>query len=202
VIAVWADTERLTRLDLETGKAIGRLDRPSGGVQGIAVSPDGGSVLVTGEDKVARVFSTASGKQVQSFEPVGGRFMPITAAFGPDGQRVYSTGISDGVGRFTIGGKSPEAVYTLGTEPAGTSSWRKAVTRPATATCVAVACDEVTIAVGGSVGQGWVFAAGTGKLLQDFRLPSPVRAVAFSASGRVLAVALDDGSLRLIPLKG
>jgi hypothetical protein len=65
-----------------------------------------------------------------------------------------------------------------------------------------VSADETAVAVGTRAGGVHVFAAGSGKPTHDFRLARSVVALAFSTHGRVLAAALDDGSVYLIPLKG
>ncbi len=194
-VAAFTDPdERLARVDLATGRLLGRLEHRSLGVAGLAVSPDGASCLVTSEDETVWVYSLATGKLLRAFDPEEDGLAPPAAVFGPEGRHVYLTG-PGGASRHALAGGPREVGYTLPAE--GRSKWR-----PPVATCLAVSADEAAVAVGGSRGEVWVFAAGTGKLLQEVKLSGRIRALAFSTSGRVLAVAEDDGrAVCLVPLK-
>ena len=202
VVAVFADPdERLGRVDLDSGRITGTLDSPSGKVAALAVSPDGRTCLLAGGE-VLRVVEIASGKETGTFTEMKGAGVP-GGIFGPNGQRVYLIGVGVGVGRYVPGNTLPEVRYELPDEvlpPSAFNPWRPRP-RHARPTCVAAAADEGAVAIGTRAGGVHVFAAATGKATQEYLFATPVRALAFSTHGRVLAVALDDGSVLLVPLR-
>ena len=67
VVAFNSD-DRLTRINLETGKSLLHLDHPSEGVVSISISPDGGSCLAIGPENLIRVLSLSTGKLSQAFD--------------------------------------------------------------------------------------------------------------------------------------
>lgn len=196
VVAFTNADERLAVLNIGTGAEVGRLEHRSVGVMSIAVSADGSTAAVIGADEEARVFTVSTGKQTFGHPvdlprvPGMGPVMPWArhpvAVFGPDGGKVYLTGIRGGAARFAPGGKSPEVVYPLGDGDR--------------ATCLAVSADAAEVAVGTYGSDVVTFAAGTGTLLRRVSFGDRVRAVAFSTNGRVLAAALDGGGIVLVPL--
>ncbi|HJZ57114.1 MAG TPA: hypothetical protein VKE74_19245, partial [Gemmataceae bacterium] len=71
------------------------------------------------------------------------------------------------------------------------------------ATCLAVSADEAIVALGTYRGDVLVYSAGSGgRPIQQIRVGGRVRAVALSTTGRVVAAAVDDGGVVLVPLKG
>ncbi|MDB5310395.1 MAG: pknB 27 [Gemmataceae bacterium] len=201
VVAFASPEEPLARVDLETGKILTRFEYRSARVKSITVSANGGACLVLGSDGLFRVVPLAAGKAVWAFDR-----QPIMAGtpsgvFGPDGQRLYLTGVGRTAARFAHESQTPDVRYEVEAEspPGGVSRWRgPSAGRP---TCIAVSADEATVAVGTRVGNLYVYAAATGKPIQQFRLFGRVDALAFSAHGKILAVATEDGAVVLIPLK-
>lgn len=205
VVGFTSPDERLGRVDLESGRLLGRVEHRSVGVRSVVVSPDGGSCLVTGDDDVVRVFSTSTGEQAAAFEPVAGLHTPQTAVFGPESQRLYVSGIETGVGRFSTGSRGAALRYEVPARSRRAVNWlnpwriRLQFVPPS---CLAVSADEAAVAVGARTGEVQLFAAASGKPTHGFLLPGSVCALAFSTSGRALAVALDGGAVYLIPIKG
>lgn len=199
VVALDDSTERLVRVSLETGKIVSRLDHPSEGVQSLTVSPDGASCLVFGPENMIRVLSLSTGKLLHAFDPPPNVEASSPAgAFGPDGQYVYLIGAASTAGRFSPGTATALATYEVAPEKPNPFLPRTGTSgRP---TCIAVSSDESAVAVG-TRSALHLYSAATGKMTQEIHFNSPVRAVAFSTHGRVLAVAIDDGSVLLIPIK-
>jgi serine/threonine protein kinase/DNA-binding beta-propeller fold protein YncE len=199
VVAFAGTEERLAKVHLDTGTITGRLDHSSAGVMSLAVSPDGSSCLAIGRDDGIRLLSLISGKRLHSFDRPSEAVGAPSARFGPDGQRVYLIGAYRTAGRFALGTSTPAVHYEVGQEA---NSFRPRLAIPGRPTCVAVSADEAAVAVGTRAGSLYVYAAATGKPTQEFRFRQPIRGAAFSTHGRVLAVALTDGSVLLVPLKG
>jgi|GEM_PF-1991824 len=200
-IVVPADSEeRLARVDLETGKVLQRLEHPSGGVTGIAVAPDGASVIVFGPENMIRQLATANGKLQQAYDtPPNVTADAVAGVFGPESQRLYLIGAFRTAGRFAPGSPAPSVVYEVaGEKPNPFLSRTGQQGRPAS---VAIAADESTVAVGTFNGHLHVYSAATGKAAHHFRFQRTVTALAFSTHGRTLAVALEDGTALLLPLR-
>ena len=198
VVSLVDSDERLVRVSLDTGKIAARLDHPSGGLSGLAVSPDGGACLVFGPEAMIRMLSLSSGKLLQAFDTPTNVSSDPAGCFSPDGQRLYLIGAFRTAGRFAPGSAIPSVVYEVPQErPNPFLSRFGNQGRPL---CIAVSADETVVAVGTRSGLH-LYAASTGKATQEFRFTSPVISLAFSTHGRVLAVALDDGSVLLLPLK-
>ena len=70
----------------ETGKVIRLFRGHTDDVKGLAVSADGTRLVTTGEDRTARIWDVASGREVVKLAGDGCRFG--AAAFAPDGERV------------------------------------------------------------------------------------------------------------------
>jgi WD40 repeat protein len=67
-------------------------------VRDAAFSPDGKTVLTWGDDGTARLWSAADGTPRGRPVRYGGRV--LAAAFGPDGQRVLTISVDDGMARL------------------------------------------------------------------------------------------------------
>lgn len=193
-VVACADTEnRLARVSLETGKILGRLDHPSKGVSELTYSPDGAVCLAFGPENMNRVLSASTGKLLQVLDtpsPTGG--------FGADGQRLYLIGAFRTAARFPPGTATPDVQFEVGPDLPNPFAPRGTGGRP---TCIAASADDTAVAVGTRSGRLYIYSAANGKLTQELRLASAIRAATFSTHGRVLAVALDDGSVMLVPLK-
>ena len=200
VVAFANNDERLARINLETGKIANHLDHPSDGVTSLVVSPDGASCLVIGPESMIRVLSLSSGKLVQAFDNPSEAGATPSGQFGPDGQRLYLLGAFRTAGRFAPGSASPDVLFEVGQDRPNPFVPR--LSRPGRPTCIAVSADESAVAVGTRAGNLYVYAASTGKSTHEFRFNETIKAIAFSTHGRVLAVALDDGTVLLVPLKG
>ncbi len=199
-VAALADTENhLVRVNLDSGKILSRLDHPSEGVLSLAVSPDGKHCLAFGPDSMNRVLSLSTGKLAQVLDTPAGVKATPGGGFGPDGQRLYLIGAARAAGRFALGSATPEAFFEVA--PERPNPFAPRLGQAGRPTCIASSADETTVAVGTRAGRLYLYAAASGKAGQEFRFDSAVRAAAFSTHGRILAVALDDGSILLVPLK-
>jgi hypothetical protein len=145
-----------------------------------------------------RVLSMTTGKLSQAHDSPPRTEVSPFGVFGPDGQRVYLIGAARTAARF-VGAGNPEATYEVGQERPNPFVPRP--TRAGRPTCMAVSADETTVAVGARAGNLYVYTAPTGKPTHEFHFTECIRALAFSTHGRVLAVALDDGSVVLVPIK-
>jgi outer membrane protein assembly factor BamB len=194
--------ELLARVDLESGKVLGRLKLVSGRVSGLTVSADGGTCLALDRDDVFQVVPMTSGKAPWAVDRTPDRAGAPSGVAGPDGQRLYLTGVGRTAARYAHDDPAPDVHYEVEAEATfeGLARWHRSTTGQPT--CIAVSADETAVAVGTRAGHLYVYAASTGKLAQQFRLSGRVRALAFSTHGRVLAVGTHDGTVVLIPLKG
>jgi hypothetical protein len=196
VVALTNADERLTRISLDSGKVLSRLDHPSDGVTSLAISHDGASCLAIGPENLIRVLSLSTGKLSQAYDGPG--LTTPCGVFGPDGHRLYLIGAFRAPGRISPGRANPEVSYEVGMERANPFTSRIRPDQPAT---IAVSADESAVAVGTRSGKLYVYTAASGKPIQEIHFAQCVRALALSTHGRVLAVGLEDGSILLVPLK-
>ncbi|MFO0803173.1 MAG: WD40 repeat domain-containing serine/threonine protein kinase [Gemmataceae bacterium] len=199
IVALADSDDRLVKVSLTDGSITGRLDHPSEGVTGLAIAPDGSACLVFGPENLIRSLSVSSGKLLGAFDTPTGVESEPAGLYGPDVQRLYLVGAFRTAGRFTHGNLVPNAVYEVAQEKPNPFQPRAGTQgRP---TCIAVSADETAVAVGTRSGRLHLYSASSGKAVQEFRFKGRVAALAFSTHGRVLAVALADGAVMLLPLK-
>jgi serine/threonine protein kinase len=199
VVAFAESAEQLARINLENGKILNRLDHPSDGVESLEISPDGAACLAIGPEAMIRTFAMSSGKLLQTFDAPPGTSDEKVGCFGPDGQHLYLVGAFRTPGRFAKNSASPEASYELAPEKANPFIGR--FTGQAEPTAIAISTDDAVAAVGTRTGRLYVYAAATGKPLQESSIRGIIAALAFSTNGRILAVGLTNGSVLLIKLK-
>src|SRR6185437_10013850 len=192
-------TEQLARVNLDSGKILNRLDHSSEGVESLEISPDGAACLVIGPDAMIRTFAMSSGRLLQTFDAPPGTPDEKAGGFGPDGQHLYLIGAFRTPGRFARNSASPEASYELAPEKANPFIGR--FTGQAEPTAIAISADDAVAAVGTRTGRLYVYAAATGKPLQELSIRGIIAALAFSTNGRILAVGLTDGTVLLVKLK-
>jgi len=196
-VVVPADEEgTLVRVDLSTGRVLGRLDVTAAGVRDVWVTADGSASVVFGKSAV-RVVPFAAGLPARTIEPMADVAGPPFGAVAPEGGRLYLGGIEPAAGRYPPGADRSDVRYELPPEGRG-FLWR--VSRVPRASTVAVSADEAAVAVGTAGGRLVVFTTNTGRISSDVTLPGGVKVVAFSTNGRVLAAALDGGRVVLVPL--
>ena len=167
----------------------------------MVISPDGSSCLVLGDAAPSRLFALPGGSAVQTYPRGGELATSPTGVFAADGQRLYLIGANRAAARFNLANAVPEVSYEVAQETVAPGLLRRGESRPGRATCIAVSADESAVAVGTRAGDLFIYAATTGKPTQEFHFAQSVRRLAFSTHGLVIAVALDDGSVLLIPLK-
>jgi WD40 repeat protein/Flp pilus assembly protein TadD len=157
------------------------LPGPRGGVQGVAFSPDGTRVALTGQE-VVELWDLGTSRPVRTFrghvEVVGG------VAFSPDGQRLATAGAFDdtvrlwdvATGAATLVLRGPSGgIYGVAFSPDGRS--------------VAASSDDRSVRL---------WDATTGAELARFRgHTSFVNGVAFSPDGRRIASACNDGIVKV-----
>ena len=166
----------------------------------VVPSPDGATVAVVAADNVVRLFATSSGKKATSFDadPSFRGFPRVM--FSPDSHKLYATGHANGMVRFAVGGKTPEVTFPV-PEPRAEKNPPKG--SPASRiSSIAVSADASMVAIGTHGGGLCVSPANGGRVLLEMEFFGRIHAVAFSTDGRVVAVALGDGSVHLVPIKG
>jgi WD40 repeat protein len=198
-----APDERLAVMDVGSGRVGTRLDQSSIGVLSAVVSPDGAVVAVVAADGVVRLFATTSGKKLNSFDADPKFRGTPRVAFSPDSQKVYVTGHANGMVRFAVNGKSPEAMFQMPDIRATAAPFPWVNQSPAARISgIAVGADGSMVALGTHTGELRVLPSSGGRIVLDMEFFGRVHAVAFSTDGRVIAVALADGSVHLVPIKG
>lgn len=198
-VVVPADPDAaVARVDLVTGKVLGRLDVRAVGIRDVAVAADGSACLLPSDDGTAHIAPLPAGSPVRTIEPFPDMPGPAVGAFAPDGVRLYIAGIEHAPGRYPAGASRSDLRYEL--PPEGRPSLWRLGPRTPRVSALAVSPDEAAVAVGTPTGRLAVFASGTGKQTADLTLPGGVTALAFSTHGRALAAALDGGRVVLIPL--
>ena len=164
-----SDDKTIRAWDPADCKALGVWRGHRGGIDGLAVSPDGKRAVSAADDHTVRVWDVASGKALKTFEGHPGL---AAAAFFPDGARAATAG-EDGTLRIWDLGKGQAA------------SW----TSPAGLRAVAVAPDGKTLYSAGFDGtlRAWDAASGSSRALGAPR-KGILMAVAVSPDGaRVLS---------------
>jgi WD40 repeat protein/serine/threonine protein kinase len=109
LVTVGSLDRAVRRWELPTGRAIGTDLSHQEWVRAVAFSPDGRAILTGGDDRVARLWETASGRPLQVLY----HQKPVWAvAFGPDGRRFLTASLGDAV-RVWNGTPFPEPLHTL-----------------------------------------------------------------------------------------
>jgi RNA polymerase sigma factor (sigma-70 family) len=222
-------TDDIIRLwDPLTGKARGRWLGHGSGVTGLAVTPDGKLAVSSSQDRSARVWDVASGKDVRRLGD--GKEVVWALELSPDGKTVATAGkairlwdLATGKELRSFGGRD---VMRLAFAPDGNvlasnaskdtavHLWDVATGQElrvlngheGTAPCLAFSPDGRLLATGDSGGTVRLWDAATGKALSqlagpekpDPRSAEALWAVAFSPDGRTLALGHSDETVRLL----
>jgi WD40 repeat protein len=150
-------------------------------VNSVAYSSDGRTVLTGSEDKVARLWSTASGKQLRQF--VGHTGGVVSVAFSHDGRQVL-TGSRDSTGRLWDAATGKELRRFLGHE--------------VTVNSVAFSPDGRQVLTGGWDTTARLWDAASGNELRRFTgHRQDVNSAVFSPDGRFVLTGSQDETARL-----
>ena len=167
--------------DAATGRAIRTLRWHSAPINQVTFSPDGRRALTTSWDNAAMMWDVESGSRLRAFQ--SSMFFGVpTAAFSPDGRRVITGSLDRRAAIWDA--ETGDRLVDLGA--------------PVLVKDVDASDDGRHVAVGTVAGEIKHYDAGTGRKLHEFRRGSAaVNAVRFTARGRFLLSAQEDGTARL-----
>ena len=162
--------------DLATGKERLAFASHSQGVECVAFTPDGRTLLSGSQDHTVRFWSPATGQELRP--PLRQSYNVLAFAFTPDGKALF-TGSSDKTIRLWDLGRSRVVRRWQGSNESCVNA-------------LALSPDGRTLASGSWDGKMSRWEAGTGRrLMTSGALGGFVRAVAFSPDGKVLASGSD-----------
>lgn len=196
------DGRPIVRLwDVDSERLIARFDHPVGSdVRSLAFSPDSRYILIGSSSwtavggagpNIARLWDAATGKEIRKVE------LPLwvsSVAFSPDG-RTFATGSGDNTTRLWE--------TATGKELRSFTGRKNGVVIPAN-TVAAFSPDGRFILTGISPTQYdtsepfvRLWEADSGKLVREFKHPSPVLSVAFSGDGKLVLTGSLDSTTRI-----
>jgi WD40 repeat protein/class 3 adenylate cyclase len=178
----FAAGEAVSFLDLRTGKVTPGIGSQAGGVDRMSFTPDGNTLVTSGEDGQTLVWDVPS-HSVR--ETLTGHAGPIHGqAMSTDGSTLYTGSFdTNALGWDLTGDRSfPPTFQAVKTDPAA-GAWT-----------LAISPDSRTVAVGSTTGKVSLWNAKTLRPEQTFAAaPGVVSAVAFGDHGHELLVASDAG---------
>jgi eukaryotic-like serine/threonine-protein kinase len=189
VLTLSGDHTFLEALLARKGKVI-----PTGPITCLAFSPDGQRIIATSEDQRARVWDSASGKELFS---VNGAW---SAAFSPDGQRFVTVG---GDVFETVNGISRKLSSVKVFEAAGGQELLTLIGHSNGIWSVAFSPNGQRIATGGLDGTAIVWEASSGKELltftpeQEHGLGWSIYSIAFSPDSRRIVTGSGDQTAKV-----
>jgi WD40 repeat protein/class 3 adenylate cyclase len=184
-ILAYADGVAVNFLHLRNRKVTLGIGSQAGGVDQMTFTPDGNTLVTSGEDGQTLLWDVRSHTVRDTFTGHAG---PIHAqAMSADGSTVYTGSFDTNVlGWDLTGGRSfPQSFQAIETDT-GTRAWT-----------LAISPDSRAIAVGSTSGRVAIWNAKTLRRQETFKaIPGLVSAVAFGDDGRELLVAGDAGPSR------
>ncbi len=173
--------------EVSTGKQLHVFADGIGGTAALRFSPDGSLLVSTNYDNDVRIWRTASGELVKKMEDLTGAM--FAAEFTPDGQRLVMAGLD-------------ETVYIWDTKSFGLV--KKLEGHGETISALAISPDSKTIVTGGfdvltekNPVKVVFWDLATGEILRTVRAPHRVASLAFSPSGKWVAMAAGKNEISL-----
>jgi WD40 repeat protein len=149
-------------------------------IHDLAFAPDGAHFVTAGQDKTARLWNVAAGREVRVFSGYTGAIHGI--AFSPDGRTILTGSQDKTVRIWDVAAGQELAVFSGPEKPV----WG-----------VAFAPDG-TLALGGSYDKrAYMWNVATGQVVTTFEHPREVYGVAFAPDGATIVTGSHDGKVRI-----
>lgn len=183
----WRSVNLVKTIERQLYPEVRRFEGHSDAVTSVAFSPDGRLILSGSQDCTARLWETASGKELRRFKHPG---TVRSVVFSPDGRKALTAGGDDWVRLWDV---------STGRE------LRRFEGEQCEMTCAAFSPDGRRILSGGCCGGLRMWETGSGKNLRDFQQADfsvQVLCIAFSPDGRRVISGGSDELVRVWDVEG